>query len=517
MKSPCKFAKWSLVGLSVIYILGADGQIFPILIFIAALAIMLPPAEPLLVEKFPFLEKGIFKFIAWLMLVIIGFHLVTTPEEKIASAKERISQLESQKNVKELIAILQQKDERSPYAATALGNLGDKQAVEPLITTLTTANEADTRRNCVQALGKLQDSRAVKPLINSLSDTDGAVKESAKEALKQMAAQDPKVAQLESQKNVNELIAILQQQDYRSPYVAQVLGNLGDKQAVEPLITALKTAPQADTRSNSAQALGKLQDSRAVEPLIDSLSHPDSSVTASVKGALKQLAAKNPKVVELLLPAFKLGDDKAKAALVSIGDPAVDPLIAVLQDTKADTQSNATPTGVVSSVLNDTKTSPRFDAAEALGQIGNPRAIKPLVANLTDWEFGPKVAKALTKLKWKPESDQDKIHFWVALRKGDELRQNWSTTKQVLVNDVASGDSRKIEYGLNTFVSIGNREILPTLIKLLNERGNIKMVNAYLNCGEPTLEKAARDWAEARGYRIRETRRNDATIPWGGL
>jgi hypothetical protein len=202
MKALCKFAKWSLVGLSVIYILGAYGQIVPIVVFLAAIAIMLPPAEPLLVKKFPFLEKGIFKFIAWFMLVIIGFHLVTTPEEKSAYAKEKISRLESQKNVKELIVILQQKDERSPFAAEALGNLGDKQAVEPLMTTLKTATQTDIRRNCAKALGKLQDPRAVPILFANLSDMDGGVKESAKDALRQLAAQDPKIAQLESQKNV---------------------------------------------------------------------------------------------------------------------------------------------------------------------------------------------------------------------------------------------------------------------------------------------------------------------------
>jgi HEAT repeat protein len=494
MKSLCKFAKWSLVGLSIIYILGAYGQILPIAVFLAAIAIMLPPTEPLLVQKFPFLEKGIFKFIAWLMLVTIGFHLVTTPAEKSAYAKEKISRLESQKNVKELIAIVQQKDERSPYAAEALGNLGDKQAVEPLITTLKTATQADIRRNCAKALGKLQDPRAVPILFANLSDMDGEVKESAKEALRELAAKDPKIAQLESQKNVKELIAILQQNDYRSPYVAEVLGNLGDKQAVEPLITALKTATQTDTRRASVEALGKLQDSRAVKPLIDSLSQADGSVKESVKRVLKQLAAKEPSVVDLLLPAFKKGDDTAKDVLVSIGDPAVDSLITALKDTET-----------------------RSDAAEALGQIGNPRAIKPLVTNLTDWEFGPKAAAALNKLNWKPESDPDKIHLWIALRKGDELRNNWSTTKQVLLNDVRSGNSPKIKYGLHSFVSIGEREILPTLIELLNQRGSVTMVNAYLNCGEPTLEKAARDWAEARGYRIIQTRRNDRTVPWGGM
>lgn len=494
MKSLYKFAKWALVGMTALNLLGTYGQILPIVVFLAAIAVMLPPAEPLVFKKFPFLEKSGVRFIVWLLLTLLGFHLVTTSAEHLASAQQKVAQLESQKNVKELITTLQQRGQSAQFAAQALGNLGDQQAVEPLITALKTAPELDTRRNAATALGKLQDPRAVPPLTDALQDKDGGVKESAKGALKQLVAKDPQVVQLESQKNVKELITLLQQKDYRSPYIAELLGNLGDKQAVEPLIAALKFTTPKDIRPSAATALGKLQDSRAVQALVDALK--DQEAKQSAKGALKQLAAKDATVVEAILPAFKKGDAIAKEAVVSIGDPAIDPVIKTLQEPEDAARRNA---------------------IEVLGAIGNPRAIPPLVANLTDWELSPLVGKTLETLKWTPQSDADKIHRLVAMRNGSDLRKNWSTTRQVLLQDVESGDPRRIDFGLYSFMSIGNRDVVPTLVKLLNERGDKTLALAYLNCGESTLEKSAVDWANANGYQVVRSPNLEPKVKWGGL
>ena len=54
---------------------------------------------------------------------------------------------------------------------------------------------------------------------------------------------------------------------------ALMLGKLGDRRAVDPLIEALD-APGYQTRVHAAQSLGKLGDPRAVEPLIRALDAP---------------------------------------------------------------------------------------------------------------------------------------------------------------------------------------------------------------------------------------------------
>ncbi|MBW4519618.1 MAG: HEAT repeat domain-containing protein [Scytolyngbya sp. HA4215-MV1] len=496
MKPFCKFAKWALVGLSVINILGSQGQIIPILFFLAAIATVLPPTESLVTQKLPWLEKAAVKAITWLALILIGSYIVVTPEESLATAKRKIAQLEVKKNIPELVTILKKQNDESPLAAEALGNIGDKKAIEPLVATVKTSTHPELRQSAIAALGNLPDPRTVSTLTDTLSDPDPTIQQKSKDALKQLVTQDPQVAQMASKKDVKGLITILEEKDYRSSYVAELLGKLGDKQAVEPLIDTLKTAPKPILRQSAAIALGTLGDERAAQPLINSMKDKDSGVKESAGKALKQLAAKDPKIVDQLLPGLKQGDEIAKAALISLGEPAVDPVIGVLQDLD---------------------TSARSHAIEVLEKLGNPRAVKPLVANLTDWDLSAQVGKALATLKWNPQSDADRVHQSIALRKGEDLRKNWSLTRQILLKDVESGDSRKIEYGLYAFMSLGNREIVPTLVDLLKSKGDKILALAYLNCGEPTLEKAAEDWATANGYKVVRSTDIQPKIRWGEL
>jgi HEAT repeat protein len=77
-------------------------------------------------------------------------------------------------------------------AAGALGDIGDKRAVEPLIGALSD-DKTWVRRSAVEALGEIGDSRAVEPLIKALEDedpdgrlADEDVHDAAKEALKKL-------------------------------------------------------------------------------------------------------------------------------------------------------------------------------------------------------------------------------------------------------------------------------------------------------------------------------------------
>ena len=105
-------------------------------------------------------------------------------------------------------------------AAWALGQIGDADAVPPLIAALQQPYVAGP---ALAALAKLQDTRAVQPLIDYLERTG-------------------------------------------DPGAATVLGNLGDRRAVDSLIRALRH-PQPSTRFYAARALGKLADPRALPAL----------------------------------------------------------------------------------------------------------------------------------------------------------------------------------------------------------------------------------------------------------
>lgn len=145
---------------------------------------------------------------------------------------------------------------------------------------------------------------------------------------------------------------------------ALALGHLGDRQSFEPLLHALAT-DDLTVRWYVIDALGMLADPRAVGPLIAALAHPDIDMR---KAAWRALAAIGAPAVEPLLAALASGDaySWATRALGAIGDPrAISPLIAVLTDrSRADTT--------------------RYWAAAALGQLGAAAAFGLLVRLLED-------------------------------------------------------------------------------------------------------------------------------------
>jgi HEAT repeats/PBS lyase HEAT-like repeat len=317
---------------------------------------------------------------------------------------------------------------------------------------------------------------------------------------------DSKVQRLAAEKNVKELIDayIKQPPTFGTDQAAEALGNLGDKQAVEPLIAVLNTpvnpaesAPEIKTHAAAAIALGKLKDTRAVKPLVANIKHSSPLIAAAAKTGLKDIATNNPKIIDQLLPGFKKDDANAVVALGAIGKPALEPMLVALNEPDAKTRTNA---------------------ASVLADIGDPKAIKPLTKNLTDWASSPMVGIALERLNWQPVSDADKVHLLIAKSKGEELRNNWEMTKSVLLKDLESKDPRTIYYALYSFISIGGQDTTETLVKALKEQGNKNLALAYLNCGEPTLEKAAQDWATAKGYKvIKTTQKDQKSVKWGSF
>ena len=141
-------------------------------------------------------------------------------------------------------------------AASALGRLGDKLAVDPLIRKLEDPDEG-VRATAASALGRLGDKLAVDPLIRKLEDPDEGVRDGAIFAL----------------------------------------GQLGDKLAVDPLIRKLEDLDE-DVRAAAAGALGALGDTRGSVALSQFLGSPDPDLRRAV---VKQLATKCDQAEQRLL------------------------------------------------------------------------------------------------------------------------------------------------------------------------------------------------------------------------
>jgi len=156
---------------------------------------------------------------------------------------------------------------------------------------------------------------------------------------------------------------------------AITLGEMGDERCVEPLVRALQDGDW-QVREVAIEALGMVG-SPAVDPLIKlcrSWDHRKAAIRAL--GKIKDERVLDPLINQLRSDEF--GED-ATDALVDLGSPAVDKLVAALSDRDENT---------------------RKQAVIALGRIQDPAALDPLIEKLNDkdWYTRLTAAAALEKI-----------------------------------------------------------------------------------------------------------------------
>lgn len=377
-----------------------------------------------------------------------------------------VAQMEIEADVKGLIKALRYKNDKQPRieAAQALGLLADTQAIEPLILALDDLLVRDTaaaalcrfgagavpalidalknpsesiRLFAAQCLGRIGDTRAIEPLIscaehetpqmrkaaiealsagrfkhdasfetlkNALNDVDAAVREAAVLAL----------GESQDEQAVMPLTQVLQgvEQVLKSA-ATRALGNIGDKRGILPLVTAYE---QGDVRPDMViKSLGQIGDADALPTILEALGHGDGRVRDTALMALMQLksSAVEPLIAALGNPE-PLIRAKVAQALGHLGDKrAVLPLMALFNDPDLDVQTEAaTSVGLIntsdsidllSSLLTDKRRDVRWCAAWALWHSKNPAALEGLLQALTDHE--PSVREvALAGLRSMPDS-----------------------------------------------------------------------------------------------------------------
>jgi len=240
-------------------------------------------------------------------------------------------------------------------AANALGQLGDKRVIEPLIAAL---NDSDVgvRRQVAAALGNIQDPRCVRPLLNALSDSSSKVRGQAANALHLVAEQELNpllhalshhesvstrkhlariLGKFQHERTITALVHALQDEDVEVRKNAAIsLRQLGDERAIEASLQAL-TAKEIKTRLHAAGVLGQLRDDRAVKPLITALRDENAQVRQEAARSLGQL--RNQRAVKPLINALSDIDSEVRRrvanALKLLGDKqAINPLKKALKD-----------------------------------------------------------------------------------------------------------------------------------------------------------------------------------------
>ena len=257
-------------------------------------------------------------------------------------------------------------------AAEALGQIGDEDAVAPLVGAL--SQPATSVCAVVEALARIEhryessasNGEEIKELVRQRLSADGvgrivaaferASGESVRPLVKVLGwLKDPAVP--------GTLVRLLGAEEARHD-VVEAFVRFGSG-AVPVLIDQL-AAGDSDTRSSAIVALGRIGDRRAVEPLIRLLGERDRDLRVSVSSALARLG--DPRAFEALLPL--LGDpdvavrQAAVGALNSIGHPEM-----------------ATR---VCSLLEDSNALLRESAVKIAGYFGYPECADALVARCSD-------------------------------------------------------------------------------------------------------------------------------------
>jgi len=223
-----------------------------------------------------------------------------------------------------LIAMLQMQDaSMREHAAEALGRLGDRRAVEPLMDAVLHDRDASVREHAATALGMLGDARASEVLARAAqADPDARVREHAATAASRPG--DPAAVQ-------SLIDAVLNGENPAvREHAATALGELGDPAARDPLIAATLEDANARVREHAAVALGRVGGERACDVLLGVMHGGD----------VEEVRA------------------HAAYALGLTGDArALEPLLAALQDASARMRANA---------------------AQGLGELGDSAALEAL-------------------------------------------------------------------------------------------------------------------------------------------
>lgn len=204
-----------------------------------------------------------------------------------------------------------------------------------------------------------------------------------------------------------------------SPLVAAQQQRVAD---LDPWLTQLESASCAQ-RARAARVLGKLGNRRAVEPLIAALADEDYQVRRAAVRSLAKL--RDPRAV---VPLIALLEDKehevrqeAVFAVGELGDRrAVGPLLAALSHSSL-----------------------RLAIVQVLGNLGGKRAVVSLLRTLDapDGTVRLYAARALAKLGWQPRDQVERASYLAALREWDELVELGSHAVGPLVRALQQTDA----------------------------------------------------------------------------
>ncbi len=277
------------------------------------------------------------------------------------------------------------------------------EAVRVLMTALSDES-ARLRTEAAHMLGRIKDRSAGVAVVGLLKDSDPTVREAAAEALGHVADADALAA----------LVRLLEEEAQRDT-AAEVLGRLKDPGALAPLVAMMKSQDPT-ARRMAASALEQLADPRSVDAWIEVMADPDLRDIAS--RSLKRISDLREQIAAILdrlrdnedtvvLEEARIG---VSMDLIALGRPAVPDLLEAMDDDLwVVREAAAQALGIIGDqravepllhkAKHDRDMGVRESCIKALGEFGDSRSVEVLVAAVEDRTTRLAATEALSKIK----------------------------------------------------------------------------------------------------------------------
>jgi HEAT repeat protein len=402
-------------------------------------------------------------------------------------------------------------------------------------------HSADIDKKCIAAgkLGEMKIYEAVKPLIDAILDENPVLSKSAEDALLKLGKTaidylEEKLEQFQDRPSfeftkvvinpkifsdsalvlmklgkVDMVIPFLKNKDRSVELAAEGLIRKYRSESIVPLIQALDT--KGNPTKKIIELLEQLGDERAVDPLIRLLESNSEDLHETVVHALGKL--KNRRAVEPLLKLFdKCRKDNLRTyiiwALRDIGDSrAVSPLFDLLQK-KTTTKDVRRTLEIALAMLGDQRMFCRmmelfkggYDvspsdqswAAAGLGAIGNTEAVETLI-NALESSFRITSAESLGKLKDK-RAVKPLIKLLNDLKNQKMLAENLYNKASVEANDTSLSDRQRKD-AMHVIFNDPRFQVKSTIKAVINALGEI---------GDPQAVEAISQFNKDKDEEVRQ-------------
>ena len=428
------------------------------------------------------------------------------------AAAKALGQIGDKKAIAPFINLLDSKDSQLIFTAVeSLGAIGDSDVVEPLIAVLA-HDDALVRKAGADALGKIGDKKAVDPLIEILSDESEPPRIAATIAL----------GKIGDKKATRHLQNLLQEEDWTIRRAAiESLGEMGDSGSVSLLIkylnddneTVRKAAKTAFEKIKAPEdpderaifavakrdwALAESLGEKSMDSLIVALKDREPTVRMSAADTIGKIGVPDDPSIQALLTVVK----KDWENVIQYGKTAIDPLVWSLKVFSREDYKNISDIlikiGKISveplfDILKEKDVELKIVAIETLGEIGDERAIKPLIFCLRDDSHLVRKSAADSLCKF-GDAALDPLVY--------SLRDSRETVRQAAAEALGRLGNKKAAKPLARLLTDRDNDVRKTAIEslgILKDDRTVKSLVSLLEDNDSSIREAA-----ARGLGMKD-------------